>query len=292
MWSARPDFDVWATGGYGRGDLQVEEAGFGRQDADTDWRTGAIGGKLQLPFENDLIEGGKTTLSSIADAYATRFEVSDNGELIEDLGVDAQRLRLGIVAEHDRKLESGARFSPTLELAGRHDAGDGETGTGLEIGSKVRYLSADGRLSIHGGAHSLLAFTGSKDEWGVGAGIQFNAEKSGKGLWVRVQPSYGADATGIQGMWDRHPGSGMAATPRTGARMDANVGYGIANMRGGLLTVHGGQSRQAEGLRQHMVGAMFEYKDIRVGLNLELMETGYAGTSTGIKLEGSIPFGG
>ena len=43
---------------------------------------------------------------------------------------------------------NGATFTPSAEIGLRHDGGDAETGTGVEIGGGLRYIA--GALTIEG----------------------------------------------------------------------------------------------------------------------------------------------
>ena len=73
------------------------------------------------------------------------MESADTDELAPTEG-DVTRLRLILSGERAFAAESGATFVPSAEVGLRHDGGDAETGTGLELGAGLRYTA--GRLSI------------------------------------------------------------------------------------------------------------------------------------------------
>ena len=68
--------------------------------------------------------------------------------MIEGVTVDVTRLRLSFEASHAHEFASGGTLTPSVELGLRHDGGDGETGTGMELGGRLRYLSQG--LTIEG----------------------------------------------------------------------------------------------------------------------------------------------
>ena len=265
-WAATPRLDVWAAGGFGEGEIVFEEETFGVQRADSGWRTGAAGGKLLLAALEDLFPGGTTKLNLKADAFATRLTVRDNGELVRPLSVRANRLRLAMVGEHGRVLASGASLTPALEVGARHDGGAGETGAGLEVGGRLRYESAGGRLSVEMRTHTLAAFGGDKREWGVGGTAQLVSGPNGRGWSFSLRPSYGAAGAGAQGMWQQ-PMPGRYASPLA-ARLDSEFGYGLALGRGGLLTLQSGVSWQERGTMRQTAGAMLERGDLSLRFDL------------------------
>ena len=50
-------------------------------------------------------------------------------------------------------------FTPSAEVGLRHDGGDAETGTGVEIGTGLRYIA--GPLTIEAQAQALVAHEAS-----------------------------------------------------------------------------------------------------------------------------------
>ena len=290
-WIATPRLDLWAAGGFGEGQILFEEEKtFGSQRADSDWLIGAAGGEFLLRAAENLIPGGVTTLDLKADAFATRLEVEDNGELVESLGVHANRLRLALVGEYSRVADSGAELVPSLELAARRDGGDGETGAGVEIGAKLRYASPGGRLSADVRAHALAAFDGDKREWGVGGALQLAPGPGGRGWSLVLSPSYGPTAMGVRGMWQQHAARGAEGLGASGARFDGEAGYGFRTP-GGPLTVLTGFSWHGTGAARQTVGALLHYRGADLRLDLERSESA-EGPEHGVMLRAEKVIGG
>ena len=79
---------------------------------------------------------------------------------------------------------SGREHSPpSTDVGLRHDAGDAETGTGVEIGRGMRYEGD--RWSMEGSARTLLVHeAGGCEEWGASGSIRIDPGASGRGLWL------------------------------------------------------------------------------------------------------------
>ena len=261
-WSSPVGLTLWATGGYGWGEIEIEDEGTDvKQSSDLDHKAGASGVLLS---SDTFIAGGTTTLKLKGAASLMELEV-DGGDAIEALTVDAHRLRLGLEGSYAHTLASGARLIPSLELGVRHDGGDGENGTGLEIGGSVRYLNPAAGLTVEGHARSLHAH-GGYEEWGVGGLIRLDPGMDRRGLAFSFRPTWGAAESGMQQLWER-PTTSMTAddglTPRRG-HVATELGYGFSAL-GGLLTTHSGVTWGNEGSRYYRVG-----KRLEIGSSLDL----------------------
>ena len=149
-WSSPQDLGLWATLGYGQGEIEIDDEQAGRQTSDTSLKTAAMGASGPVLSDGSLIEGGTTTLKLKGEASVAQVEVEGNDELIEEQTVNANRLRLALEGSHEQALASGSSLTPSLELGLRHDGGDGITGTGIEIGGSLRYRDPAAGLTIEG----------------------------------------------------------------------------------------------------------------------------------------------
>ena len=75
------------------------------------------------------VSGGRVTRGRRVDDRRDLFET--------DTGADASRLRLVLEGGRSFALGEGAVLTPALELGLRHDGGDAETGTGVEVGGRI-----------------------------------------------------------------------------------------------------------------------------------------------------------
>ena len=110
--------------------------------------TGALGGSGRLLSADGLIAGGTTLVRLKGEGVLTRVEVEGNGP-IERLKLDTGRLRGALEGSHEQRFRWG-RLTPTLEVAVRHDHGDGAQGAGLELSGELRYAYPEFGLTVAG----------------------------------------------------------------------------------------------------------------------------------------------
>ena len=147
-WTAPGGLSVWATVGYGVGDIEIADDEIAdEQSSDTTMKTVGAGAGKTLLSDDDLIAGGVTTLKLKGDASFTRTEVEGHG-LIDALSLDTNRLRLSLEGGHEHRLDGGGSLTPSVELVVRHDGGDGVTGSGLELGGELQYRDPATGLTV------------------------------------------------------------------------------------------------------------------------------------------------
>ena len=154
--------------------------------------------------------------------------------------VDAVRLRAALEGSHSRTLADGGLFESSLEVGVRYDGGDGETGSGAEIGGRLGYRNPVTRATVEVRARALLGHSGGYEEWGVQGRLAVRPGADGQGLSLSLSPSYGESGGGIQELWRNgllDDGDDNAAADYR-ARVEARLGYGFA-LRDGVLTPYG-----------------------------------------------------
>ena len=227
---------AWGMAGTGSGRMTLDLDGGVAQRYRTDLAmtlaaTG-VRGELIAPAEP-----GGFALALKADAFWVRTE-SDRvaGSAFGNLaGAHGESSRVRAVLDGSRTFAfaSGAALTPSVELGVRHDAGDAETGTGLEVGAGLGWADPsrglDMALKVHGLAvHAQDGY----DEWGVTGQLRLvPGGNAGRGLSMSLTPSYGADPAGSERLWALPASSGLAATNGGAAptsRFDAEAGYGMA----------------------------------------------------------------
>ena len=138
---------------------------------------------------------------------------------------------------------------PSAELGLRHDTGDAQTGTGIELGLGLRY--AWGRLSIDTRDRTLLAHE-DYEEWGLSGGLTVNPNASGRGLTLSIAPERGRMGSATERLWGAPDAceldGGTTFEPEAG--FVAEAGYGIAVPCGAdNVTPYTGLSWAREGVR-------------------------------------------
>ena len=122
---------AWALAGVGSGELTLHQQGGKPMPTDISMRMGAIGMKGQV-LDGSGASG--LAMNVKTDAMWVGTKSDDTDELAPKRG-DVTRLRLTLQGERVFEAGNGATFTPSAEIGLRHDGGDAETGTGVEIGA-------------------------------------------------------------------------------------------------------------------------------------------------------------
>ncbi len=216
--------DFWATVGYGTGDLDTTDI-----DSDVDMRSFAGGGGGQI-----MALGNGGTLRLKGEVSQTWVNVdADRANNIRSLDVDVNRVRVSLEARQPWAISHATKLQSTLEVGARHDGGDGETGTGLELNAGLRYHTQ--RLTLEGNIHTLLGRE-DYDEWGISGTIILQSGKDGQGLSLSLSPGYGE--AGDRKLWDNGLPEDSIAETDYEMRLNTRIGYGISAPHGwdGMLT--------------------------------------------------------
>ena len=244
---------AWALAGMGSGELTLRQTGKKPMPTDISMRMGALGVKGQV-LDGSGPSGVALNVKSDAMWVGTKSERS--GDMIATQG-DVMRLRLIIQGERTFEGGSGATFTPSAEVGLRHDGGDAETGTGVEVGAGLRY--SIGSVTIEARARTLLAHEASGyDEWGMSGAIGVTPAASGGGLTLSIAPAWGRTGSAAQRLWSAHDARGLGADNEFEADsrldMEAGYGFGLPGSRG-VLTPHAGMTLGDAGHRAIRTGA-------------------------------------
>ena len=124
--------EIWGATGYGQGELTLTPAKDVASQAKIEWTMAATGLKSELTSTG---MGQGPTISLVSDAMWTRTASHDahTGSLLA-AQADVSRLRVGIQGSWATAFSDGNSISPVVEIGLRHDAGDAETGLGIDLG--------------------------------------------------------------------------------------------------------------------------------------------------------------
>ena len=148
----------------------------------------------------------------------------------------------------------------------RHDAGDAEQGSGMDVGGGLVVSDAATGLAVDVRVRMLLVHEAEDfRERGVSVSLSYNpTPQTPLGFTARVAPSWGGQATsGAQALWGRDTMAGMAngGIATGGNRVDADLGYGLPVGSRFVGTPRVGFATSEYG------------RDYRVGYALGLLET-------------------
>ena len=145
-----------------------------------------------------------------------------------------------------------------MELGLRHDAGDAETGTGVEAGVGLLYSNPAQGLTVEGRVRGLLTHADSGyEEWGASGSLRLDPGVSGRGVSLSIAPVWGAASSGVEQLWSTGTAAGLAVDDDYGgeARLQAELGYGLRSPIGhGVLTPYAGLSLGEADGRMYRVG--------------------------------------
>ena len=252
-YEANDRLTAWSLLGYGTGDMTIR----GKSPVRTDlmMRLGAAGARGVL-LEAD--EDGGIDLALRGDAFLVQMESEAAANSVETKA-DASRLRLVLEAGRSFALGEGAVLAPTLELGLRHDGGDAETGTGVEVGGRIRFADAGSGLTVEANARTLIAHEDSGyREWGAGGSVRLDPGASGRGLSLSLAPVWGTPSSGVDRLWSARDAAGLVRDDEFEAerRLEGEVGYGFGAFGShGVVTPYAGLGLAEAGDRTWRAGA-------------------------------------
>ena len=250
--------DMWGLVGIGSGDLKLT---VGEEEFRTDlsMRMGALGLRGEVvPAE----EAGDIELAVKTDAMWVRTESdaarSSIGGNLEAASGDASRVRIALEGSRAFATGPGATFTPTVELGLRHDTGDAETGTGVEVAAGLRYVDPGLGLTVEGNVRGLLTHSDDGyEEWGASGSVRLDPGVSGRGASLTIAPVWGAASGGVEQLWSTGATSGLALDDEFKAegRLQTELGYGLRPPVGhGVLTPYTGLSLGEADSRMYRIG--------------------------------------
>ena len=272
-WSTNEDMDLWASAGYGDGEITISEENF---KSDTTLQTLAAGAS------GSLLEQDALTVVLKGEGFFAKVDVDEGG--VSD--VDANRMRLAVEGSWAHGTDSGGKLTPSLELGMRADGGDGSSGTGAEIGAGVVFVDHTGRLSLDLDSR-ILVTDGDVLERGLSGVLRYAPDSAGRGLSLDVRSSWGAASSGMERLWETGVSDMAEGGLQTalGGRMHAEIGYGIG-YASGLLKSYGGIELEGDGNARYLVGSRYTTSS---SLQLSFEGTHRAEDSeSGIMLKGTL----
>lgn len=225
---------VWAAAGYGLGELALApDAADAVHETGLANRMVALGGRAQVAARASPASGFR--LEVVSDLRLTNTTSEEASNLAN---VAARTGRGRVMLQGSGTLRAaGATLQPTLEGGLRYDAGDAETGTGVEVGAGLGY--AAGRLLGLVKLRALVAHEDAEyEEWGLSGQLTYTPNAKGRGLTMSLGSAMGATQGGVQALWSRHAAAGLArggAPMPAGQSFQGELGYITDGLRGRAL---------------------------------------------------------
>ena len=222
---------IWGVLGYGVGEMSLTP-----ERSVTALETGlmnamaAVGGRTALSVRSG--PAGRFELAIRSDARLTNT-TADAVEVMVGAAGQTHRVRMMLEGSGVMPLATGGVLKPRLEAGLRYDAGDAETGAGLEAGGGLGY--AFGRLSLEVNARGLLAHRDTQyEEWGFSGAVAYTPSEDGRGLSLRLGSGWGATQSGVQSLWRRQDASDRVrhAEFDVAQRYQVELRYGLDGLKG------------------------------------------------------------
>ena len=250
--------EAWGMVGLGTGKLTVRESGGTPIETDLGMTMGAVGARGRLLSAG---EGGGLDLALRSDAMWVRMKsdaVSGGEGNLAAAEVLVSRLRLIVEGSRTFAMADERTITPRGEVGVRHDLGDAETGTGVEVGAGVKF-AGDG-FSIEGAVRALVAHEDAHyREWGASGSI-FGSTRAPRAAASRSasRPPGGTRRARPRGCGPRADAARARVGPTTfepGSRLEAELGYGVGAPRGpGLVTPYAGLTLSGDAPRALRTG--------------------------------------
>ena len=229
--SATEQLSLWATVGYGRGEMkETPEDGNGanRSDTFTSW-AGGVRYEV-IPAVDPLTgQGAPFGLAFKADGATSSF-----------LNASVQLARLAAEVSRSFAIEDGL-LTAALDLGWRirsvsdQDDPDGQQSTvaqqnddgRAELAGRLHWRNTDGSLAAMVDTRVLLG--DHHREWGIGGALHLApSQQNGEGLSITLQPSFGVVGTKLDALWSLSGNGDLAINnDPPGARLDAQLAYGF-----------------------------------------------------------------
>ena len=222
---------IWGVLGYGVGEMSLTP-----ERSVTALETGlmnamaAVGGRMALSVRSGPAKRFELAIRS--DARLTNTAADGVGAMAGAAG-QTHRVRMMLEGSGVMPLASGGVLKPRLEAGLRYDAGDAETGAGLEVGGGLGY--AFGRLSLEVNARGLLAHRDTQyEEWGFSGAVAYTPSEDGRGVSLRLGSGWGATQSGVQSLWRRQDASDLVRHAEFDAaqRYQVELRYGLDGLKG------------------------------------------------------------
>lgn len=280
-WSS-PDnhMHIWSTVGYGEGEVRIDTEGW-RDSSDTQMMSATLGFSSRLASMQDRYAPGVSTLRLKGEGNATKIRAR-GGEEIASLNAGFRRTRLALEGRHVLEKSDGRMLIPSVEIGFRHDRGDALTGSGIEVGTGVRYSDPNRRLAMEGRARLLVDHDDDYDEWGLMGEVRVDPTPGGRGLAFSLSPRWGLPSSSLDRLWAWDAGTGeQGVRPQMTGSLNAKLEYGLPALGGqGLWVPFADISLIDEGGLDIRLGGSLEVAD-SLHLSLEGGHLGETGDASG-----------
>ncbi len=232
VWSSHSK--VWFMTTLGAGDVGISDPDLLNEESNTSLGAYAVGADLHLtPIQQDL------SLTLKAGIWGGEMNLKENLSRILEQESGVYRTQLSLEAAYRIRTRRQGMIQPFLETGLRGDGGDGQTGTGMDLGGGARLLLPSYGLQLSGHANVLVTHGGNVNEWGFSGILRF-APGGRTGPILELGSSTGEHLNSNQAIWQNTQWHLHAHPRRTaGTRFHSRIGYGLVTKHGSLIPYTG-----------------------------------------------------
>ena len=271
-WSVSESASLWAAVGYGKGKVSYNDEATGEATSKMSIASAALGGRYRLHSNDGSSDGRLIQVDLKGEAWGLQTKVDGDERRPMGSKSRAHGVRVAVERLQNCALESGASLTLSGEAGLRWDGGDGDTGTGIEMGGTADYHNPATRMKLVATGRALLDHESERKEWGAGvtAGYRLNSRETG--LTYRSSLSHGQTESGVDSLWDRRVASRASEDEELTTRLDAEVGYRMFGASG-LHTPYVGIGVEEGSKRDYRIGMRYASESaLSSGLEFERRE--------------------
>ena len=248
--SLSPDLRAWGTIGFSDGKLTVGDDRSGESLSNSATLVSATMG-----LNGRLLTTEETTVTLKGEVAFARIDASSAEAAFRSASANLNRLRFAAEADYKYLIPHVGLLTPWGELGLRHDGGDGETGTSLEMSAGLRYRNIEQGWNADAyGRWVAVRSDALPEEQGVGLRFRYDPETLGFGPWVSLSQTWGQPSSSVHGAWEDGAYDLAGHDPSEG-RLDLEFGYGFPAFGGrAALTPYSGVSLEDSDARSYRTG--------------------------------------
>ena len=271
-WSVSESASLWAAVGYGKGKVNYNDGATGEAASKMSIASAALGGRYRLHSAGDSANDRLIQVDLKGEAWGLQTRVDGDERRPMGSKSRAHGVRVAVERLQICALESGASLTLSGEAGLRWDGGDGDTGTGIEMGGTAEYRNPATRMKLVATGRALLDHESDRKEWGAGltAGYRLNSRETG--LTYSSSLSHGRPESGVDSLWDSRVASRASEDKELTTRLDAEVGYRMFGASG-LHTPYAGIGVEEGSKRDYRIGMRYASEsELSSGLEFERRE--------------------
>ena len=271
-WSVSESASLWAAVGYGKGKVNYNDGATGEATSKMSIASAALGGRYRLHSAGDSANDRLIQVALKGEAWGLQTRVDGDERRPMGSKSRAHGVRVAVERLQICALESGASLTLSGEAGLRWDGGDGDTGTGIEMGGTAEYRNPATRMKLVATGRALLDHESDRKEWGAGLTAGYRLDSRETGLTYRSSLSHGQPESEVDSLWDSSVASRTSEDKELTTRLDAEVGYRMFGTSG-LHTPYVGIGLEEGSKRDYRIGMRYASEsELSSGLEFERRE--------------------